>query len=105
MPVHCRQFGGERGKLKILRPHGRLHNQILSATVLFKDIVVVENPLLGAAVLREDHDQPGPEFAAQVLCDGPNVGITEKKINFVLTLSAHGLNLLAELLPKRFKHC
>ena len=32
-------------------------------------------------------------------------GITEKKIDFILAVSTHRLNLLAELLPKSLKHC
>src|SRR5207249_902351 len=83
------------------RPHGHLHDQILSTAGLFKDVVVEEDAFDRTAVLGEYRDQPGPEFAAQVLCDGPNVGIAENNVSFVLTLSAHRLNLLAEPLPKR----
>jgi hypothetical protein len=45
LPVRGRQLGGQRGKLKTVGAHRRSHNQILSAALLFKNIVVEENPL------------------------------------------------------------
>src|ERR1039458_5353530 len=39
LPVDGRQFGGERGKLKSVGPYRRLHDQVLSAALLFEDIV------------------------------------------------------------------
>src|ERR1019366_5575850 len=64
-----------------------------------------ENAFHRAAVLSQHRNQPGPEFASQVFCDGPNVGIAEKNIDFILAAGTHGLNLPAELLPDRIKHC
>ena len=105
LPVHCGQFGGKRRKLKTVGRHWRLHDQIRSTILLFEDIVVEENAFCCTPVFGENRNQPGPEFAAQVLCDGPNIGIAEKNIDFVLAVRTHGLNLRAQLLPQSFKHC
>ena len=47
LPVERRQFGRERGELRIVRRHRRLQNQILRIVVLFKNVVVVENAFCG----------------------------------------------------------
>src|SRR5216683_2734275 len=83
LPVRRRQFSGERGKLKIVGPHRRPHNQVLRAALLFKDIVVEENALCTTPVFGEHRNQPSPEFASQVFCDRPNVRVTQKEIDFI----------------------
>src|SRR5450631_1002530 len=105
LPVHRRQLGGEGGELKTVSTYRRSHDQILSAALLFQDIVVEENAFCRTPVFSKHRNQPGPELASQVFCDRPNVGIAQNNIDFTFTVGAHGLNLLAELLPKSFKHC
>ncbi len=64
LPVHRGEFGRERGKLKSVGPHRRLHDQVLSAALLFEDIVVEENSLRRASILSEHRNQAGSEFAS-----------------------------------------
>ena len=69
---------------------------------MFKDIVVEENAVRGAPIFGEHRNQSGSEFASQVFCDGSNVGIAQKNVDFILAIRTHGLNLRAKLLPKGF---
>src|SRR5258708_14828749 len=85
--------------------HRHPHSQILGATLLFEDIVVEEYAFRSTPVFGEHRHQPSSELASEVFGNGPNVGITQKEIDFIFTVGAHRLDLPAKLLPQGLKHC